>query len=134
MENLKKMLKISGKVYPSNWTVVSKIHDFIVGNENFEIQNKGSEELTPQSFDRRNWSLYTENRGIYFSFENDKLLLNIELINGGNRETIGSMVVPIELINDIDKDIELKFNYHCAQEYKKNKNKWIEEYKKSILK
>lgn len=134
MENLKKMLKVNGKVYPSNWKIVSKIHDFIVKNENFEIQNKGSEELTPQSFDRQYWDLYSENKGIYFSIENDKLMLNIELKKGKKRETIGSMVIPIELINDIDKDIELDFNSHCEQEYKKNKNKWIEEYKKSILK
>ena len=135
MKNLKKMLKTIDKVYPSNWRVVSKIHNFIVENENFEIQiRREGEELTPQSFDRQQWGLYSENRGIYFSIENDKLLLNLEVMNGRKRETIGSMVVPIELINDIDKDIELDFNYHCEQEYKKNKKKWIEEYKKSILK
>jgi hypothetical protein len=133
MEKLKKMLKTIGKVYPRNWTVVSKIHNFIVENENFEIKSNGSEELTPQSFDRQFWDLYTENRGIYFSIENDKLMTNIEVIKGKRRETIGSMVLPIELINDIQRDIEIDFNFHSEKEYKKNKNKWIEEYKSKII-
>lgn len=133
MENLKKMLKIIGKVYPSNWRVMSKIHNYITENENFEIKNNGSEELTPQSFDRQFWDLYTINRGIYFSIENDKLMINIELIKGKKKEPIGSMVLPIELINDIQKDIQFEFDYHCEKEYKKNKDKWIEEYKTKIL-